>query len=166
MLPALAMPSRRSGSPLPVRVTVAACRPPSIRRAYRLLDVGKRPGIRTAEIVRVGGGALLNQIQPIGVRIRQRTQQHTVDDAEDCGVRPDAERQRQERGGGDAGGAKKKTDAVADILQDGCEYRESLPIGVLHRSLCVGSETGGQECPELAGPVAGVVACPARPGLG
>ena len=35
--------------------------------------------------------------QPIGVRIRQRPQQHGVDDAEHRGVGADAERQRQDR---------------------------------------------------------------------
>jgi hypothetical protein len=52
---------------------------------------------------RVGQVAVLNQVQPIGLRVRERPEQNAVDDAEDGRVRADAERQRDERHERDTG---------------------------------------------------------------
>jgi len=49
------------------------------------------------------------------IRIRQRPQQHAVDDAEDRGGRADAERQRQHGDGGEPGRLDELTDGVADV---------------------------------------------------
>ena len=53
--------------------------------------------------------------QAIGFAVRQRPQQHRVDDAEDGRVDADAERQRRDGDEGEAGLAQQRADAVAEV---------------------------------------------------
>lgn len=48
-----------------------------------------------------------------------RPEQHAVDDAEDGRGHTDAQRQRQDGGGGKAGTAPEQTDGIAKVLEHG-----------------------------------------------
>ena len=50
----------------------------------------------------------------VGVRVRQRAQEHGVDDGEHGDVGADAERERQQRRDGEGGLAHELTERVAD----------------------------------------------------
>ena len=67
----------------------------------------------------------------IRVAPRQRSQQDGVDDAEDRGVRADAERERQHGDGGERGIPRKRADAEPEILcervEPGGGHRDSSP---------------------------------------
>src|SRR5206468_2889576 len=54
--------------------------------------------------------------QPVRFRIRQRLEQHAIDDAEDRRVRPDAEREREHGHGGEAGDFQQLTNGVAKVV--------------------------------------------------
>jgi hypothetical protein len=54
--------------------------------------------------------------EPLGLGIRQWTQQDGVDDAEDGRVGADPERQRQQRRGGEAGSPGQRADRVPQVL--------------------------------------------------
>ena len=60
---------------------------------------------------------------PVAARIGQGTQEHAVDDAEDGGVRSDAEREREQDDRGEAGALAQSTGAVADVLRHRGEAR-------------------------------------------
>jgi hypothetical protein len=60
---------------------------------------------------------LPNRNDAIGLVIGQRFEQHGADDAEDCGRGTDAERQRDERGSGEAGRPPQYAKAVTDIAE-------------------------------------------------
>ena len=60
---------------------------------------------------------------PIGIRVRERLQQHVVDDGENGGRRADAERERDEAGGREAGTAAEEAERVADVLDEPLERR-------------------------------------------
>ena len=64
------------------------------------------------------GRALTDVDQPILVAIDQRPQQHAADDAEDRGVGADAERERDDDGGGEAFGAQERAQADAHVLHE------------------------------------------------
>ena len=68
--------------------------------------------------------------QPLGLAVGQRPQQHAVHDAEDRGVRPDPERERQYDGHGEGRRLPQAAQAVADVLHQALE-RPSAP-GVAH----------------------------------
>ena len=61
--------------------------------------------------------------QSVGLRVRQRLEQHAVHDAEDRGVRADAECQRQHRHGGERRRPPEHAQRIRDIL---AEIREEL----------------------------------------
>ncbi len=54
--------------------------------------------------------------QPVRIGIRQRLQKHAVHHAENGRVRPDAQRQRQHRDGGEAGVLAQRAESVAKVL--------------------------------------------------
>jgi hypothetical protein len=54
---------------------------------------------------------------PIGVRERQRLEQHGADDAEDGGVGADAESKGEERGPGERRRVAQRADGVSQVLQ-------------------------------------------------
>ena len=56
--------------------------------------------------------------QAIGLRKRQRLEQHAVDDAEDRGVGADAERQRDDRGEREGRRGAKLSRGVADVVPE------------------------------------------------
>jgi len=62
--------------------------------------------------------------QPLAVRVGQRPQKHRVDDAENGGVRADAERERQNDDQGEAWRLANAAQAVPDVLKDGFEPRK------------------------------------------
>jgi hypothetical protein len=63
--------------------------------------------------------------EPVGFTIRQRLQQNAVDDAEDGGIRADADSQRDERGGGESGGTKETSENVTGCAQKGTSLRDN-----------------------------------------
>ena len=84
-----------------------------LERVAALAPVEER---RVADVAgRSGRAALADRDEPIGIRVRQRAEQHGVEDAEDRGVRADAERQRHERDGREAGRTPKQPRGVADV---------------------------------------------------
>ena len=75
---------------------------------------------REARVLDAGGGLHLPQVHDaIGVRIRQRPQQHAVDDAEDRGVRADAEPQRQDESDRKPGQLRQVADSNAKVVEHG-----------------------------------------------
>ena len=56
--------------------------------------------------------------QPVGLLVRQRPQDHAIDDAEDRGGRPDPEREREHRRNREARGAQQVPDAEAQVLEE------------------------------------------------
>src|SRR5262249_50317425 len=59
--------------------------------------------------------AAANDEQPAGIAHRQRAQQYRVDETEERGVRPDAERERQDGGGGEARRSTEPSQSVRDV---------------------------------------------------
>ena len=59
---------------------------------------------------------LVMNSEPLRMRIRQRLEQHAVDDAEDGGVGADAERERQDRDRGVARALGQGAEGVAHVL--------------------------------------------------
>ena len=57
--------------------------------------------------------------QPVRCPVRQRAQQHGVDDAEDCGVRADTERKRHECHHGEAGPLHERSERESKVLPHG-----------------------------------------------
>ena len=97
-----------------------------VRPAVRGHDAeGRAP---TAPVVEVAGrhcaaGVLAIQclvperVEPLGLVVRQGSEEHAVDDAEDSGVRADAQRQRQDRDGCKACVPAQGPQPVTDVLQ-------------------------------------------------
>ena len=95
-------------------------RPPHLRRGHRTEAV-----VAIAEIQVVGRGqgegaavllaALQNHGQPARVPVRQRAQQHRVDQAEDRRIGADAERQHQDRRQRESRRLRKHTQAVNQV---------------------------------------------------
>ena len=78
-----------------------------------------RPGqiVERRDPHRAGVGMVLEQLdEPVWLRVRQRAQQDGVGDAEDRGARADAERERQDRGGGDHRRPPQAAPRVAKVL--------------------------------------------------
>ncbi len=72
--------------------------------------------------------AIAERDEALRLRVRQRPQQHGVDDGEDGGVGADAERQRDKRGGREPRGPPQHPEAVPDILRQRLEHREAALI--------------------------------------
>jgi hypothetical protein len=73
-----------------------------------------------------------DQIQPIGLVIRQRRQKHSVDHAEDGGVRPDPEGERQHNGECEARSFDELPNSEADVSQQ-FTHRLILSVAISHR---------------------------------
>ncbi len=92
------MQTTSSGSARPGdRCRVVAPQPDVFERS-RLLAVGRiekrrRASVRDAD----AGRGVIDVYEPIGVRVRQRLQQHALNHAEDRGIRADADRERHHR---------------------------------------------------------------------
>ena len=79
------------------------------------------------------GGVLPHQVDvedPLRLRHRQRTEQHRVDQAEDGRVRPDAERQRQDRDGGETRPLDQHSDRVAQVSGDRFNPGQSALVAI------------------------------------
>ena len=62
------------------------------------------------------GGPIPQNREAASVLIRERTKQQGVYDAEDCGVRPNSNRQRQQGDDGKAAGFSKSPDCISKVL--------------------------------------------------
>ncbi len=62
------------------------------------------------------GTALPQRDQPVRLGIRQRPEQHAIDDAEDRRVRPDAQREREHGDGGEAGVLQQLAEGEFEVL--------------------------------------------------
>ena len=110
------MPLTRSGSPLATSVGIhERIERHVLERVAALAPVEERGVADVAG--RSGRAALADHDEPIGIRVRQRAQQHGVEDAEDRGVRADAERQRHERDRREAGRAPQQPRGVAHVAR-------------------------------------------------
>ena len=90
----------------------------------------KLPGETTLFLRSRGSVVLPDDREPIGIAVRQRLQQQRVDDAEDRGVRADAERQRGDGDEAEARRAQQQPRAVAKVLkQDVIEPRSVWLVG-------------------------------------
>jgi hypothetical protein len=58
---------------------------------------------------------MLDEDQPVAILVRQRLQQHAVDDTEDRGVRPDPQTERDHRENGESRILEQRSRAVAKI---------------------------------------------------
>ena len=96
--------------------------PPRLHRHGReragLLLVVEEPGHRHRRLEIERGIDVLDGDQLAGVAIRQRPEQHRVHRAEDRGVRPDAQGQRQDDDAGEGRALGQAAEAVAEILQE------------------------------------------------
>ena len=93
----------RCGSPCPVRFTRRARRRPPTPRTRRSALVTSRKLGGEKDVDRRPLRPLSSSRMPIGIGVRQRPQQHAVDNGEDGGGGADAERQRRDRDGGEPG---------------------------------------------------------------
>jgi hypothetical protein len=57
--------------------------------------------------------------KPAGIGVWERAQDDGVNDAEDCSICSDAEREREYGGEGEAGGAEEASEGVAEVVQNG-----------------------------------------------
>ncbi len=73
-------------------------------------------------------GGLLEKDEPLALAVRQRPQQHATDHAEDGGVGPDPERQREQRDERVAGAVLERANGVAEILGE-THHRRSPRLG-------------------------------------
>ena len=107
-----ALAARRS----PVRLAVAGVKAAASWNAPLCVD--EVAIVRRREPRRDASRAAVEQHdQPIGIVIRQRPQQHAVDDGEDGGVGADAERERQHGDEREAGLPAQHARGVAKVLQ-------------------------------------------------
>ena len=110
------MTPMRSGSPVPVRLYVAADRDGELFEVARTAqDVevlrGAEPVLRDIET----RGAIPEDDQAIRIGVGQRTQQKGVGDAENGGIGSDGEGQRDNRGGRKGGRLAQPARGVAEI---------------------------------------------------
>src|SRR5439155_13692389 len=64
--------------------------------------------------------------EPIGIAIRERADAHRIDQAEDCGVAADADREREDGDEREARRLAKRTQRIPDVLPHGCLLRVSI----------------------------------------
>ena len=96
-------------------------------------------------------GALWPDVdQPILAAIDQRTHQHAADDAEDRGVGADAERERDDDGGGQALRAQQRSQADAHVLDERFAHVE--PAAVPDAAHLVAQPRHVAELPQRAQP--------------
>ena len=77
------------------------------------------PPVRTFAVADLGARHVLPDAdEPRGVRVRQRTDEHAVHDAEDRGVRADAERERRDRDGREQRRARQATKRPLELDRD------------------------------------------------
>jgi hypothetical protein len=85
----------------------------------RLAAIGGHLGKRERRILNPGGDLRLPQVHnAVGFGIRERAQEHAVDDAENRRVGADADRQREDRHRGEAGMTAQRAQAVADVARE------------------------------------------------
>ena len=106
--------------------------PQSLEGLRGQIDQPRRPAIDA----RGGRRRTEHSHQAIGLRIRQWPQEHTIDDAEDCGGRTDAERQSQESDRRESGSAREHPGGMPQIALQVVEPREraGLTVQILHLS--------------------------------
>jgi hypothetical protein len=110
--------------------------------AHRLSETALRPPV---EEVRFGDGAVGDAVaavgvpdpdDPLGIAEGERLEQDAANHAEDRGVGADAERERQERGRGEARGAAQCAEAVAKILEQLIEERHASSSSFAAQVFC------------------------------
>jgi hypothetical protein len=99
----------------------------------------QRPSRRAVDVVHV------HERQAVRVGVGQRVEQHRFHDAEDGGIRADAQRQRRQRDGGEARRSPEEPQRVTDVLEHGVDAgaRSHLPNLVLQRFQAAQLEPGG-----------------------
>ena len=119
-----------SGSPSPdsATVPVAQMRAELGARRAAFAQVRADPDRRAARAGIRSRPVEPDEHEPVGVAIRQRLEQHRAHDAEDRGVRADAERERDDHDGGEAGGRPETAPGVAEIEQERIEARSDAPL--------------------------------------
>ena len=119
------IPSRRSGSPAPVRFTIAGRKAPSDSKERALAASDwKSDGVPRQLVVAEGArdrGAVPEQDDAVGVGIVEGLQEDAVDDAEHGRARADAEREGAGGDDGEAGLAAEGAGALAQLAGEGVE---------------------------------------------
>ena len=93
-----------------------------------------RQQVRVAELSGELAPSPVKKDEPLGIVDRQQAKQHLINQGEDSGVRTDAEREREHRGGGKARIASERAQAVADIARGVFEpWHASLITQRVHR---------------------------------
>jgi hypothetical protein len=77
-----------------------------------------RGGNRSLEVAQ-RGIPVLDRHQAVRLGVAQRPEQHRIDGAEDGGVGPDAEGEREHDDQGESGTLEQAADAVPEVLQQG-----------------------------------------------
>ncbi len=123
------------------------CRVNSGSAARAPVGDGREPGVGEEPV----GRAIADRDETIRIGIRKRTQQDGVHDGEDRGVRADAERQREDGRGGEAGCAPQHAQAVADVLAERVEPRQAALIAPGLRGLRIPAEGQPRRMPRRRG---------------
>ena len=89
--------------------------------------------------------------QPIGILERQRPEERRIDQAEDGAVRADAERERQDRRGGEAGVLAEHAHRRNQILAECVECRDSVLIAISFLRLRRAAQADQRVPPRLVG---------------
>ena len=117
--PVTNVPTRRCGSSTPVRFTLCGNHSATASNVSACLRISSYSPYDSSAS-RKRRRLAVDRHQPIGVRIRQRPQQHGVDDAEHGGVGADAERQRQDGDEGESRPAPPEAEARSERPAAAC----------------------------------------------
>src|SRR6476620_4877148 len=93
--------------------------------------------------------------EPMGFRIWQRTQEHRVDEAEDRGVRSDAEREREHGDRREARALPKRAQRVSSVLQRALDQADAARVTALLAALIDAAKLTKRREPRVFGRHAG-----------
>ena len=109
-------------------------------------------GDRDAEILLPRKRRLvLNQHEAITIRVRERFEQHAVDDAEDRRVGADAQAEGDDRDGGEARALAKRSRAVFQVLHEVLEPAHTARVTCFFLVLFHGSKVPHRSCTRRLG---------------
>ncbi len=85
--------------------------------ALKILKCARAPGNFVVAEVDAGRGLAPGEDDALGVRIRERLEEHSVDDAEDGGAGADAEREGEYGDDGEARRFREHSQAILQVLK-------------------------------------------------
>jgi len=113
-----------------------------------LLKIAEIEVRKTVLIVGIFDSLLEDGEKPIGVDIWERFEKDSVDDAENCRVGADAERECEDSDRGEAGIFAQHTEREAEVLKSGFNERKAAEFAICFLELGIASETDarGADC--------------------